>query len=85
MPEIGRKFMFPCKMLFEGLRLRWDGRNGFTSEGETVVYLSEGNNSALCIKKTVLMEYFRGGVSSAIATIWMRKINWYRIMRCIRW
>lgn len=55
--KIAGKFMFPCKNLFEVLDLRWDGKNGFWSNGKPVAYLSEGADQALYIDKKVLMDY----------------------------
>lgn len=55
--EIAGKFIFPCKKLFEGLGLKWDGKNAFMSKGKPAIYLSEGRDSAIYIDKKILAQY----------------------------
>lgn len=67
--EIAGKFMFPCKRLFDGLDLKWDGTNGFLSKGKLVAYLSEGMDSALYINKRILLEYLKQTKQEIVWTV----------------
>lgn len=67
--KIAGKFMFPCKDLFEVLDLKWDGKNGFWSNGKPAAYLSEGADEALYIDKKVLMDYLEQSEQEIVWTI----------------
>lgn len=67
--EIAGKFIFPCKRLFDSLDLKWDGKNGFWSNGKLIIYLSEGKDSAIYINKKRLSEYLEQTEQEIVWTV----------------